>query len=108
MPRFYYSGESSPDKVFGRHKILDSGDYAFGYNAQTGQYGDLVKQGRHRSGQGGAHGAAGCGVRRWPPRYHRGHGGREAEAENSADTSWWQCGRYGLLAGFSWSFRKAA
>jgi len=26
-------------------KILDSGDYAFGYNAQTGQYGDLVKQG---------------------------------------------------------------
>jgi chaperonin GroEL len=45
MPRFYYSGESSPDKVFGRDKILDSGDYAFGYNAQTGQYGDLVKQG---------------------------------------------------------------
>jgi chaperonin GroEL len=26
-------------------KILDSGDYAFGYNAQTGEYGDLVKQG---------------------------------------------------------------
>jgi chaperonin GroEL len=26
-------------------KILDKGDYAFGYNAQTGQYGDLVKQG---------------------------------------------------------------
>jgi chaperonin GroEL len=26
-------------------KILDKGDYAFGYNAQTGEYGDLVKQG---------------------------------------------------------------
>jgi chaperonin GroEL len=26
-------------------KILDSGEYAFGYNAQTGEYGDLVKQG---------------------------------------------------------------
>jgi chaperonin GroEL len=26
-------------------KILESGDYAFGYNAQTGEYGDLVKQG---------------------------------------------------------------
>jgi chaperonin GroEL len=26
-------------------KILDKTDYAFGYNAQTGEYGDLVKQG---------------------------------------------------------------
>ena len=26
-------------------KILDSSDYAFGYNAQTGAYGDLVQQG---------------------------------------------------------------
>jgi chaperonin GroEL len=26
-------------------KILDKHDYAFGYNAQTGEYGDLVKQG---------------------------------------------------------------
>ena len=26
-------------------KILDSKEYAFGYNAQTEQYGDLVKQG---------------------------------------------------------------
>jgi chaperonin GroEL len=26
-------------------KILDSKDYNFGYNAQTGEYGDLVKQG---------------------------------------------------------------
>ena len=26
-------------------KILDSKHYAFGYNAQTGEYGDLVKQG---------------------------------------------------------------
>src|SRR5499425_1364012 len=26
-------------------KILDSKDYAFGYDAQTGEYGDLVKQG---------------------------------------------------------------
>jgi chaperonin GroEL len=26
-------------------KILDKADYAFGFNAQTGEYGDLVKQG---------------------------------------------------------------
>src|SRR5262245_26018749 len=26
-------------------KILDKGDYTFGFNAQTGEYGDLVKQG---------------------------------------------------------------
>ena len=26
-------------------KILDKADYAFGYNAQTGEYGNLVKQG---------------------------------------------------------------
>jgi TCP-1/cpn60 chaperonin family len=26
-------------------KILDSKEYAFGYNAQSGEYGDLVKQG---------------------------------------------------------------
>jgi chaperonin GroEL len=26
-------------------KILDKGEYAFGYNAQTGEYGNLVKQG---------------------------------------------------------------
>jgi chaperonin GroEL len=26
-------------------KIIDKGDYAFGYNASTGEYGDLVKQG---------------------------------------------------------------
>jgi chaperonin GroEL len=26
-------------------KIVDKGDYAFGYNAATGEYGNLVKQG---------------------------------------------------------------
>jgi chaperonin GroEL len=26
-------------------KILESRDYGFGYNAQTGEYGDLVRQG---------------------------------------------------------------
>ena len=26
-------------------KIADKGDYSFGFNAQTGEYGDLVKQG---------------------------------------------------------------
>ena len=26
-------------------KILEKGDYSFGYNAQSGEYGDLVKQG---------------------------------------------------------------
>ena len=40
-------------------KILDGKDYAFGYNAQSGEYGDLVKQGVIDPGQGGTHRLAG-------------------------------------------------
>ena len=36
---------ASEDGAVVAGKILDSSNYAFGYNAQTGEYGDLVKQG---------------------------------------------------------------
>ena len=42
-------------------------------------------EGHHRPDQGGAHGAAGCGVGRRPPDHHRGDGRRGAEEEGSAD-----------------------
>jgi hypothetical protein len=76
-------------------KILDKSDYAFGFNAQTGEYGDLVKQGvidptKVRS--------TGCRVCCWPSRHHGGHGGGEAEAKGGAgDAAWWWYGRHGLL-----------
>ena len=43
-------------------KILENSKYPFGYNAQTHEYGDLIRAGRHRSDQGRALRAAGCGL----------------------------------------------
>ena len=43
---------------------------------------------RHRPGQGRALSAARRCLRCRTPRYHRGHGGRKAKAENSGDASW--------------------
>jgi hypothetical protein len=51
-------------------KIVDKDDYAFGYNAATREYGNLVKQGRHRPYQGRAHRAAGRRVRGRSPHHH--------------------------------------
>ena len=69
-------------------KILDSSDYAFGYNAQTGEYGNLAKQGVIDPAKVVAHGAARRRLSGRPPRYHRGDGRRKAKAENSCDASW--------------------
>jgi len=59
-------------------KLREKPDFAWGWNAQTGEYGDLYKQGRDRSGQGVAPRcrtplpSPAC----WSP---RGYGRREAE-----------------------------
>ena len=54
--------------------------------------------GRHRSGQGRAHRAAGCRIRRRPPHHHRGHGGGEAEeARPLRAMPGRRHGRHGLL-----------
>jgi chaperonin GroEL len=39
-------------------KLTDQKNASFGFDAQRGEYGDLVKGGRHRPHQGGAVGAA--------------------------------------------------
>ena len=62
-------------------KILEKDQYAFGYDAQSGEYGNMVVQGHHRPDQGGALRAAGCGFGRRPADHHRGHGRRNAEEE---------------------------
>ena len=54
-------------------KLLEGEGMTFGYDAQTDN--SRPGQGRcHRSGQGGTYRASGCGVRCWPPDYHRSHG----------------------------------
>jgi hypothetical protein len=74
-------------------KILESKDYAFGYNAQTDEYGDLVKQGVIdpakvvRTALQGAASVAGLLIT------------TEAmvtELPKTRYASWWH-GRYGLL-----------
>ena len=52
------------------HKVREGKD-DFGYNAATDQYGDLLAHGRHRPGEGRAHGAAERGERREPDAHHR-------------------------------------
>ena len=80
-------------------KILDKATYAFGYNAQTGEYGDLTEPGRHRPNEGGAQRSAGCGLDRRSLDHHRGDGRRAAEegSRPCADARW-RHGRHGLLS----------
>ena len=60
-------------------KILEKATYGFGYNAQTGEYGDLVKPRRHRPDQGRAQRPAGRGLDCRPADHDRGDGRRAAE-----------------------------
>ena len=65
-------------------KIVDKDDYAFGYNAATGEYGNLVKQGVIDPAKVVRTALAGCRLRGRPPHHHRGNGGREAEEARAA------------------------
>ena len=60
-------------------KILEKDQYAYGFDAQTGEYVQHALQGHHRPDQGRASGAAGRGVGRRPADHHRGDGRRSAE-----------------------------
>ena len=80
-------------------KILDKEDYAFGFNAATGEYGNLVKQGVIdpakvvRTALQDAASVAGL------LDHHRGDGGREAEEEGARHASWRRRhGRHGFLS----------
>ena len=62
-------------------KILEKDQYSYGFNSQTGEYGNLVCQGHHRPDQGGSRGDPERGLRRGAADHHRSHGGRSAEEE---------------------------
>ncbi len=78
-------GAAPPDRGERRRRGLDrraegpEGKGNFGFNAATGEYGDLVGRGRHRPGQGRALRAAERGQRGGPHAHHRGARRREAE-----------------------------
>ena len=76
-------------------KLTEHKDYAFGYDAQTGEYGDLLQARHHRSDQGRPHCAAGRGLGRRPSHHDRGHGRREAEEGDACPGD--AAGRNGLL-----------
>ena len=62
-------------------KILEKDQYAYGFDAQNGEYVQHGVEGHHRSDQGRASGAAGRGVGRGPADHHRGDGRRGAAEE---------------------------
>ena len=57
---------------------------AVGYNALTDTYEDMIKAGRHRPGQGVAHGDRERRQHRQPAAHHRGPGGRDPRGEAAA------------------------
>ncbi len=78
-------------------KIMDNKSETFGFDAQTEELRGHGREGHHRSGQGGARGAAGCGIRRRAPRHHGSHGRRSAEGQtrNAGDAGRRWHGRHG-------------
>jgi chaperonin GroEL len=90
-------------------KILDSRDYAFGYNAQTGEYGDLVKQGVIdptkvvRTALQDAASVAGLLVTTEAMVAEK-----PKPKSPAGDAAWWWHGRHGLLVVSLESVQKAA
>ena len=72
-------------------KLTDKGDPNFGFDAQSGEYKDMVGGRDHRSDQGRAGGAAGCRLGRRAVDHHRGDGRRQAGAQGCA---WHAAGRW--------------
>ena len=62
-------------------KVLENGDYNFGFDAQTGRVQGYGGGRHHRSDQGRAHGPAGRGLGRRPAGDHGSHDRREAGEE---------------------------
>ena len=69
-------------------------DDTYGFNAQTGEYGDMFAHGIDRPGQGRAHRAAGRRLGRRPADHHRGDGRRASE---EGSRSRYARRRHGLL-----------
>jgi hypothetical protein len=80
-------------------KLLKSKDTTYGYDAQKGEFTNMVQAGIIDSDQGGAARVAGRGVGGGPPDHHRGDGRREAETQagHARDVA---RVRYGLLRSY--------
>ncbi len=81
-------------------KLTDKNDPNFGYDAQSGDYKDMVAGRDHRSDQGRARGVAGRRIGRGAVDHHRGDDCRQAGAQgctgHAARWHGWH-GRHGLL-----------
>ena len=69
-------------------KILEKDQYAYGFDAQNGEYVQHALEGHHRPDQGRASGAPGRGVGRRPADHHRGDGRRGAEEAGRGRRRW--------------------
>ena len=79
-------------------KLLESTNPNFGFDAQSGEYVDMIKAGIIDPTKVVRTALAGCGLGRRPARDHRGDGRREAgEEAGDARPAWRRHGRYGLL-----------
>ncbi len=81
------------------NKVAD-GKGNFGYNAATGEYGDMVELGILDPTKGDAHGAAERRVDRRSHDHDRGDGRRSAEEGRAAQPRWRRHGRNGRRYGF--------
>jgi hypothetical protein len=73
-------------------KIMDKDQYSYGFDAQAGEYGNLVTKGIIDLGD------PGCGVGCRSADHHRGHGRRSAEKEpRRSGDAWRRHRRHGLL-----------
>ena len=96
-------------------KIMDKDQYSYGFDAQSGEYGNLVTKGIIDPTKVVRCADAGRGFGRWPVDHHRSHGGRSAEeGGRSSGNAGRRHGRDGLLIhqlsgakrgpGNSWAF----
>ena len=78
-------------------KILEKDTYGFGFDAQSGEYVNMMSKGIIDPSQGGARSIAGRRVRRRPADHHRGHGCRTAEEGEPSNAGRRRYGGNGLL-----------
>ena len=78
-------------------KLREKTDYAYGWNAQTGEFERPLQGRRHRPCQGRAHRSAGRGLRGRPAGDDRSHDRREAEEGAGSGDAGRRHGRHGLL-----------
>ena len=82
-------------------KVMDERSGSFGYDAQADEYGDMIREGHHRPGQGRAHRPAGCGLHRRPDDHDgsRRRRGTEERSGRSRRPRPWRHGRHDVTRG---------